>query len=107
MMFALLQQACQPFAERLTDAEISEQLLLLKGWSVENNHLCKAFTFKSHAKLMLFLQAVAWIAEQQNHHPAVEYVYNRCVLRLSTHDSNGISRNDVICAAKFDFLLLL
>ncbi len=106
-MFALLQQVCQPFAARLSDDEIIEQLPQLKGWSVENNHLCKAFTFKTHAKLMLFLQAVAWIAEQQNHHPAVEYVYNRCVVRLSTHDSNGISRNDIICAAKIDFLMLL
>ena len=106
-MFALLQQVCQPFATRLSDDEIIEQLPQLKGWSVENNHLCKPFTFKTHAKLMLFLQAVAWIAEQQNHHPAVEYVYNRCVVRLSTHDSNGISRNDIICAAKIDFLMLL
>jgi 4a-hydroxytetrahydrobiopterin dehydratase len=54
---------------------------------------------------MAFVNAVAWIAHEQDHHPDLEVGYSRCRLRYSTHDVGGLSRNDFICAAKVDALL--
>jgi 4a-hydroxytetrahydrobiopterin dehydratase len=54
---------------------------------------------------MAFVNAVAWIAHQQDHHPDLEVSYKRCLVRYSTHAINGLSENDFICAAKIDALL--
>ena len=54
---------------------------------------------------MAFVNAVAWIAHQEDHHPDLEVGYNRCHVRYSTHAIGGLSANDMICAAKIDDLL--
>lgn len=54
---------------------------------------------------MGFVNAVAWIANQEGHHPDLEVGYNHCLVRYSTHAIGGLSENDFICAAKIDKLL--
>ena len=54
---------------------------------------------------MAFVNAVAWIAHREDHHPDLAVSYNRCTVRLNTHSVGGISRNDFICAAQVDALL--
>jgi 4a-hydroxytetrahydrobiopterin dehydratase len=53
---------------------------------------------------MAFVNAVAWIAHAEDHHPDLAVGYNRCTVRFNTHDVGGISVNDFICAAKVDAL---
>ena len=67
--------------------------------------LQRSFTFKNYYQTMAFVNALAWIAHQEDHHPDLEVSYNRCVVHYSTHSIGGISENDFICAAKLDALL--
>jgi 4a-hydroxytetrahydrobiopterin dehydratase len=53
---------------------------------------------------MAFVNAIAWMAHQENHHPDLEVGYNHCLVRYSTHAIAGLSENDFICAAKVDQL---
>jgi 4a-hydroxytetrahydrobiopterin dehydratase len=55
---------------------------------------------------MGFVNAVAWIANQEMHHPDICLGYNYCEITFTTHAIDGLSRNDFICAAKIDRLLL-
>lgn len=65
----------------------------------------REFKFKNFHRTMEFVNALAWIAHQEDHHPDLEVGYNRCAVRYSTHAIGGLSENDFICAAKIDALL--
>lgn len=54
---------------------------------------------------MSFINAIAWIANQEMHHPDVAYAYNYWEVTFSTHAIEGLSENDFICAGKVDALL--
>jgi len=54
---------------------------------------------------MAFVNAVAFIAHTQDHHPDLSVHYNRCVVRYATHDVKGLSTTDFDCAARVDALL--
>lgn len=54
---------------------------------------------------MGFANAIAWIANQENHHPDLQVTYQRCTVSFTTHAINGLSENDFICAAKVDRLI--
>ena len=53
----------------------------------------------------IFVNAIAWIANKEGHHPDLEVSYGRVLVRFSTHDAGGLTRSDFICAAKVDALL--
>jgi 4a-hydroxytetrahydrobiopterin dehydratase len=92
---------------RLTEARIRELLPDVPGWElVEESHaLSKTFTFKDYYRTMAFVNALAYMANREDHHPDLSVHYDRCVVRYSTHDVGGLSENDFICAAKADALL--
>ena len=54
---------------------------------------------------MAFVNAMAWIANQEDHHPDFETGYQHCMVRFTTHAIKGLSENDFICAAKINALL--
>jgi 4a-hydroxytetrahydrobiopterin dehydratase len=54
---------------------------------------------------MAFVNAVAFVAHREDHHPDLSVHYNRCVVRFNTHDVGGISESDFECAARVDALL--
>ena len=89
---------------KLTDAEISDQLERLSGWTVENEKLHKEFQFDSFVEAFGFMVRVALIAESMNHHPEWFNVYNRVTVDLATHDAGGISALDFELAKKVDAL---
>lgn len=62
---------------------------MLAGWEVKNNHLEKTFEFKTFLKTMSFVNAVAWVANAQNHHPEMIINFNKCIIRTTTHDANN------------------
>ena len=51
---------------------------------------------------MSFVNAVAHVANIEDHHPDLEIGYSVCRVRYSTHAIGGLSENDFICAAKLD-----
>ena len=88
----------------MTDAEVAAQLQAAEGWSFNAGAIEKAFRFADYHRTMAFVNAVAWIAHREDHHPDIAFGYNRCSLRFNTHSVGGISINDFICAAKVDAL---
>jgi 4a-hydroxytetrahydrobiopterin dehydratase len=54
---------------------------------------------------MAFVNAIAWIANTENHHPDVALGYNYCQVSYHTHAIAGLSENDFICAAKIEQLV--
>ncbi len=91
---------------KLTEARIRELQPQVPGWElVEDGHaLSKTFKFKDYYKTMSFVNALAHMANREDHHPDLGVHYDRCVVRYSTHDVGGLSENDFICAAKADTL---
>jgi len=77
-----------------------------KNWKINNsgNQLQRNYTFKNFAKTMFFVNAVAHLADQQFHHPDIEFGYNYCKVSYSTHAVDGLTDNDFICAALIDNL---
>ena len=105
----LAQARCLPrhgSEHRLTEVSIRELLPQLPHWELaENGHaLTRTFTFKDYYRTMSFVNALAHVANAQDHHPDLSVHYDRCVVRFSTHDVGGLSENDFICAAKADQL---
>lgn len=88
-----------------------EQLATLSGWelagSATNPVIRKTYRFANFYETMAFVNAVALIAHQQDHHPDLEVGYNRCQVSLNTHDVGGISETDIDCARRIEALLKL
>ncbi len=108
-LIPLAQAHCVPRSgkeHRLSQARIRELMPQLPGWQLaENEHaLCKTFTFDNYHQTMAFVNALAFIAHREDHHPDLGVHYDRCVVRFSTHDVGGLSENDFICAAKAEAL---
>jgi 4a-hydroxytetrahydrobiopterin dehydratase len=98
---------CEGGVPSLNETEIEKYLKLTFDWQVNNDHtiISKLFKFKGFYKTMAFVNAVAWIANQENHHPDLEVSYDSCLVKFTTHAINGLSDNDFICAAKVDKLI--
>lgn len=71
----------------------------------DDKRITREFSFKNFYHTMSFVNAVAHIANQENHHPDLEVGYNRCRVSYQTHAVGGLSENDLICAAKVDQLV--
>jgi 4a-hydroxytetrahydrobiopterin dehydratase len=106
-MTNLLHSKCQALegGSPMGDAQIHSHLNEVNGWHLSNGAIEKTFSFKDFYETMAFMNAVAWIANTEDHHPDVSLSYNRCILRFNTHSVGGISINDFICAAKVNALV--
>ncbi len=94
----------------LSATEIVTQLSKLNGeqalgWRLIDGALEKTFVFRNYHETIGFVNAVAFIANAENHHPDLSVSYSRCTVRFNTHDVNGISVSDFFCASRVDALL--
>lgn len=111
-MSELSQKSCKPLGSGTpplaTDVVNSLLQQLHDDWQVQEQpaEIRRSYKFKNYYQTMAFVNALAWIAHQEDHHPDIEVSYNRCVVHLCTHSIGGISENDFICAAKIDALLI-
>jgi len=103
-MSALAAACCRPGAPRLTADEMARCLAVLPGWVASGDRIEKTFRFPDYPHTIAFVDAVARLAEDCDHHPDLSVHYGRCVVSLTTHDSGGISANDAILAAKIERL---
>ena len=87
-------------------SDLIKRLEQIEGWSFnkEKNSLEKTYTFKSYLKNIAFVNAVAWLANKENHHPDLEVSFNKCIIRLTTHDENGVGEKDFNLALKINQL---
>jgi len=77
----------------------------LSGWRLIDGSLEKAFSFKNYHETIGFVNALAFIANAEDHHPDLAVSYGKCCVRFNTHDVKGISVSDFFCASKVDALL--
>ena len=93
----------------LTATEIVAKLAQLEGWSLHgdgaNVAIEKTYRFANYFETIAFVNALAFIAHAEDHHPDLSVHYNRCMVRLNTHDVGGLSASDFDCAARFDALV--
>ena len=102
---ALAGMRCRAGAPRLAADELNAHLGTLAGWSLVDNRIEKTFKFANFHETMAFVNAVAFVAHREDHHPDLTVGYNRCGVAYSTHDAGGITLNDCICAAKVERLV--
>ena len=107
---ALAAQSCQPrrgAEHRLEAASVESKLALLPGWELieAGAAIRKTYRFDDYYRTLAFVNALAWIAHREDHHPDLGVHYDRCVVRYSTHDVGGLSENDFVCAAKTELLI--
>lgn len=102
-------ESCEGIGAALTPEQVSNLMpQLADDWCVQNEskEIKKSFSFKNFYETMAFVNAIAWIANIENHHPDLDVGYNYCHVRFSTHALKGLSHNDFICAAKIDRLMM-
>jgi len=87
---------------RLAEAQVRELLSQVDGWELAEGGkaLVRTFGFKDYYRTMSFVNALAHMANREDHHPDLSVHYDRCVVRYSTHDAGGLTENDFICAAR-------
>jgi len=107
MTQTLNERHCQRETRRLETDEVSTLAQQLHcDWSVDDSGLAIqcSFRFRNYYQTIAFVNALAWVAHREDHHPDLEVGYNRCVVHYSTHSVGGLSENDFICASKIDAL---
>lgn len=105
----LADRSCQslPKGSPALDSKQAANLLNeVSGWKMNTQQqiIQREFKFRNFYQTVEFLNAVAWIANQQDHHPDLEVSYNRCNVTFTTHSVGGLSENDFICAARVNAL---
>ncbi len=96
---------CAHASTALDAAEAARLAALLDGWSIADGKLARTFGFANYYETMAFVNALAFIAHGQDHHPELTVGYKNCTVRYDTHSVGGLSLNDFICAARVDALL--
>ncbi|HET9940057.1 MAG TPA: 4a-hydroxytetrahydrobiopterin dehydratase [Candidatus Eisenbacteria bacterium] len=87
---------------KLSEPEIREAIQELAGWVDQDGKLTKTFTHSSFPEAIVFVNAVAHIAELANHHPDIDVRYSNITLSLVTHDEGGITPRDVALARQVE-----
>ncbi|MCF8223902.1 MAG: 4a-hydroxytetrahydrobiopterin dehydratase [Bacteroidales bacterium] len=106
-MLPLKERKCEPLEKGknpFDKEKIREYMEMLQpGWHVsDDKKISRKFLFENFKRAMAFVQEVARIAEQEQHHPDICISYADVEIELSTHDVGGLSENDFILAAKID-----
>lgn len=98
---------CEGGVEPLgADAARSMLASIDAAWRLDGDGeaISRVFEFPAFARTMAFVNAVAFVATVEGHHPQLEVSYGRCIVRYTTTAIGGLSDNDFICAAKIDRL---
>ena len=90
--------------KKLAKIEVSKKLKRLSGWKMVRgrNAITKTYKFDSFVSAFNWMTAIAFYAEQKNHHPEWFNVYSCVDVSLSTHDSGGITQLDIDMAKKMN-----
>lgn len=97
---------CEGGIPALNLSEAEKLLGKLDAWdlSKDGKELIKHFHFANFYETMAFVNAIAWMAHQEDHHPDLQVSYNHIVVRYTTHAVGGLTENDFICAERIDQL---
>jgi len=87
---------------KLTTEAVEAALKKLPGWNLKNEAIGKQYTWPSFPEAIKFVNQVADLAEQADHHPDILINYRRVTLTLSTHSEGGLTRKDFDLAEKIE-----
>jgi len=98
---------CEGGVEPMSREQSENLIKQVDGWvlSEDAKTIARRFEFKGFYKTVAFINAMAWVANSENHHPDFSAGYNFCEVNFTTHAIDGLSENDFICAAKVNELL--
>ena len=98
---------CKGGASPMTHDEALASLKQVEPWELSDDGrmIGRRFGFENFYQTMAFINAMAWIANTQDHHPDFSAGYNYCLVNYTSHAIGGLSENDFICAAKLNKLL--
>ena len=94
-------------ASKLDAGQIEGLIGEVPGYRVDDSRakISKEYKFADFYETIAFVNALAYIANQEDHHPDLAVSFNRCVVSFSTHDAGGLTENDFICAARVNALI--
>lgn len=92
-------------AAKLSDIEVQRALGTRLGWTRRGNALTRTFEFPTFSAAIAFVNRVADVAEQMDHHPDVDIRYTKVTCSLSTHSAGGITSKDFALAESIDGLV--
>jgi 4a-hydroxytetrahydrobiopterin dehydratase len=90
--------------ELLTDDQITAELAESEGWALEQGEITRTFERRDFKDAMLLVGAVAFLAEEANHHPDIDIRWNKVTLTLSTHSAGGLTAADFALARRISAL---
>lgn len=92
----------------LTEEQCSHYLKEIPQWtySATKKNISRHFSLKDYYQTLAFINAIAWVVHQENHHPNIEFSYNACTVYFTTHSAKGVTLFDFICASHIDQLTL-
>jgi 4a-hydroxytetrahydrobiopterin dehydratase len=89
----------------LSTSEIEERLQHLPGWALIEGEIVRQATFKDFLSAMEFVDQVAVMAENEQHHPDIDIRYNKVKLALTSHDAGGLTKQDFEMARAMEALI--
>lgn len=98
---------CEGGVPTIERAEAESMLANLEGWKLSDDGklISRKYEFRGFFRTMSFINAMAWVVNEQGHHPDFSAGYNYCEVGFTTHAIDGLSENDFICAARVNALL--
>lgn len=91
--------------ERLSGARVAERVILVPDWALGEDAISRELEFKDFRESMAFVENVAKLAEEHDHHPDIFISYNHVRLDLSTHNAGGLTEKDFALAEAVDGLI--
>jgi len=94
-------------AAKLDAGKVEALLAEVPGYKLDEARakISKDYAFADFYETIAFVNALAYIANQEDHHPDLVVTYNKCSVAFSTHDAGGLTENDFICAARVNALI--
>ena len=91
-------------ADLIKQSELKDRMKKIPEWELEKKHIERTFEFDDFVDAIDFVNTVAEVAEEEEHHPDIDIRYNKVRLALVTHDASGITQKDFDVAAATDKL---
>jgi 4a-hydroxytetrahydrobiopterin dehydratase len=95
---------CAVMADLIKAADLKDRMKKIPEWELEKKHIERTFEFDDFADAIDFVNAVAEVAEDEEHHPDIDIRYNKVRLVLSTHSKGGLTELDFGLAERIDTL---
>ncbi len=90
---------------KLTPAELEQFLRAHPGWKQQGDAIVRTIEFPTFLEGVAFVQKIAEVAEQNDHHPDIDIRWRKVSLLLTTHDAGGLTFRDPKVASEIDALL--